>query len=99
MNGHERQRAAAANGSIARQRREGAAALAVLLRQKFEGLDIAVSERNDEHTTRIALEIAILCQDNGRFIITALEHYAGSLKKLPGKVGKLDRPEIAVHRE
>jgi len=99
MNNRERREAARSNGSIARQRREGAAALATLMRQKFDGLDIAVAERNDEHTTRIALEIAILCQDNGRFIITALEHYAGSLKKLPGKIGKLDRPEVAVHRE
>lgn len=99
MNNRQRQIASQTNGSIARQRREGAAALAMLLRDKFNGLDIAVAERDDEHTTRIALEIAIICQDNGRFIITALEHYAGSLKKLPGKIGKLDRPEGAVHRE
>lgn len=99
MNGNERQHAAQANGSIARQRREAAAALALLLEQKADGLDIAVANREDNHVTRIALEIALLQQDNLRFIVMALKHYAGSLKKLPGKAGKLDRPETAVHRE
>ena len=99
MNGKERQRAAQANGSIARQRREAAAALAILLTQKADGLDIAVENREDEHVMRLATEIAIIQQDNLRFIIMALQHYAGSLRKLPGKAGKLDRPETAVHRE
>jgi hypothetical protein len=99
VNGKERQQAAIANGSVARQRREAAAALALLLTQKADGLDIAVANREDDHTMRLATEIAILQQDNLRFIIMALQHYAGSLRRLPGKLGKLDRPETAVHQE
>lgn len=99
MNGKERQHAAQTNGSIARQRREAAAGLALLLKQKLDGLDIAIDNREDEHVQRLAVEFAILTQDNGRFIVMALQHYAGSLRKLPGKVGKLDRPEKAVHQE
>lgn len=99
MSNHDHQKRQAVNGSVARQRREAAAALALLLEQKFDGLDIAVANREGDHTMRIATEIALLQQDNGRFIIMALKHYAGSLKKLPGKVGKLDRPKPAVHQE
>lgn len=98
MSNHRQQKMQAANGSIARQRREAAAALALLLGQKADGLDIAVANREDEHVMRLATEIAIIQQDNLRFIIMALQHYAGSLRKLPGKVGKLDRPEKAVHQ-
>lgn len=99
MNNKQRQKAEQSNGSIARQRREAAAGLATLLEQKADGLDIAVANREDEHTQRLAVEIGLLTQDNLRFIIMALKHYAGSLRRLPGKLGKLDRPEQAVHQE
>jgi len=70
--------------SIARQRREGAAALVVLLEQKKEAMDAAVGSRDDAATQQAAVELALALQNNLPFILFVLKKFAGTLLKMPG---------------
>lgn len=70
--------------SIARQRREGAAALAILMRQKNDALLAACNGRDEEAAQDAALALAMVCQNNAKFLIYVLERYAGTIKSLPG---------------
>ena len=70
--------------SIARQRREGAAALAILMREKHDELMAAANGRDEEAAQDAALALAMLCQTNAKFLIYVLERYAGTIKHLPG---------------
>lgn len=70
--------------SIARQRREGAAALAILMREKLDAMEIATLGRDDETMQKLVVELALLQQNNARFLLYVLEQYAGTIAKLPG---------------
>lgn len=70
--------------SIARQRREGAAALAILMRQKNDALMAAANGRDQEAAQEAALALALVCQNNAKFLIYVLERFAGTIKHLPG---------------
>jgi hypothetical protein len=83
--------------SIARERREIAAALALLVRGKLMSLEAASERQDDEATQDAALDLAMLFQNNSHFILGLLEHYAGSMKDLPGGIKKpiLTPPTLA----
>lgn len=70
--------------SIARQRREGAAALAMLMREKHDALMAASNGQDAEAAQDAALALAMVCQTNAKFLIYVLERYAGTIKHLPG---------------
>lgn len=70
--------------SIARQRREAAAALAVLMREKQELIDAAILGRDEDTAGQAIIELALLQQNNTKFLIFVCETYAATLKKLPG---------------
>ena len=71
--------------SIARQRRETAAALALLIRGKLMSLEAATERQDDEAAQDAALELALVQQNNAALIIWVLENYAGGLNTLNGK--------------
>ena len=83
--------------SIARERREIAAALALLVRGKLTSLEAASNRKDDEATQDAAVELALLFQNNAEFILGLLEHYAGTMKNLPGGIKKpvLIKPTLA----
>jgi hypothetical protein len=70
--------------SIARQRREAAAALAMLMEAKNEALKAAVTAFDDEAVQKAVVDLALLQQNNAQFLIYVLKHYAGSVKNLTG---------------
>lgn len=70
--------------SIARQRREAAAALATLMEAKNIALLEAAAERDNDACQNAAVELALLGQQNATFIIFVLKNYAGTMLKLPG---------------
>ena len=72
--------------SIARERREMAAALALLIRGKLTSLDAALKRQDDEAVKDATVELALVHQNNVAFILWLLEHYAGTMKDLPGGV-------------
>jgi hypothetical protein len=72
--------------SIARERREMAAALALLIRGKLISLDAALKRKDDDAIRDATVELALIHQNNVAFILWLLEHYAGSMKDLPGGV-------------
>lgn len=72
--------------SIARERREMAAALALLIRGKLTSLDAAMKRKDDEAVQDATVELALVHQNNVAFILWVLEHYAGSMKDLPGGI-------------
>jgi len=78
--------------SIARQRREGAAALAMIMRDKFQAMQQASQSFDEEAAKNHAVELALLQQNNTPFLIFVLETYAGSLKNLPGGIEKYADP-------
>jgi len=74
--------------SVARERREMAAALALLIRGKLTSLDAAMKREDDEAVKDATVELALVHQNNVALILWVLEHYAGSMKDLPGGVKK-----------
>lgn len=74
--------------SSARERREMAAGLALLIRGKLTSLDAAMKRGDDEAVKDATVELALVHQNNVAFILWVLEHYAGSMKNLPGGVKK-----------
>lgn len=70
--------------SIARQRREAAAALAILLEEKQTALDAACNAQDPEAAKTAAVELALVQQNNTKFLIYVLKYFAGTLLKLPG---------------
>ena len=74
--------------SIARERREMAAALALLIRGKLISLDAAIKREDDEAIQDATVELALVHQNNVAFILWLMEHYAGTMKDLPGGVKK-----------
>lgn len=85
--------------SIARQRREAAAALAMLMRAKHDDLTSCAVMEDPEATADAAVQLALLTQENTPFIIYVLERYAGSVKNLPGGLTREPLNAGAEHRE